>query len=52
MWSIDEFKSRKSGVSALLLTMAAMAGGSILGSLLLVIFTLAASLLRLIIAYY
>jgi hypothetical protein len=51
-WSIDEFKSRKSGVWALLLTMAAMAGWSILGSFLLVIFTLAASQLRLIIAYY
>ena len=50
--AIDEFKSRKSGVSAILLTMAAMAGGSILGSLLLVIFTLEASPLRLIIAYY
>ena len=35
----DEFESRKSDVSALLLTMAAMAGGSILVSFLLVLFT-------------
>jgi len=29
-WSIDEFELRKSGVSALFLTMAVMAGGTVL----------------------